>query len=285
MTYRELYLTSKNRLTAAGVDSPADDTMLLLQHVFGINRQQLSLHGENSPAEQDEIKFLRAVAQRENRYPLQYILGEWEFMGLTLSVGEGVLVPREDTGILVESLAARLKSAKSPTGLDLCAGTGAVALGICSMSANTRVTCLELSDEAFPYLQKNIAAHPQFNVFAEKGDVLNTETAKRFPLKSLDFIVSNPPYIKDDELPTLQAEVQKEPSMALSGGKDGLVFYRAITEIWLPLIKVGGFLAVEIGEDQGRAVSAMFTSVGLENVEVLRDWAGLDRCVIGQVSR
>lgn len=283
MKYRELYTEIKNRLAAAEVESPAEDSLALLEHFCGVNRTGLALHGDDTPESQAEQKLLAAAEQRAARTPLQYILGEWEFMGLTLSVGEGVLIPREDTGILIEAAAERLKEKNAPVGLDLCAGTGAVALGLCNILNTAAVTCVELSPLAMPYLQKNIAAHPQFNVKAAYGDVLNADSVKDFA-GEYDFIVSNPPYISADELNTLQAEVQKEPDMALNGGEDGLVFYRAIVRHWLPLIKPGGVLAVEIGEDQGDSVCKIFAKAGLCDIKLLQDWAGLDRCVIGNTA-
>lgn len=279
MTYRQLYTEIKNRLVAAGVEFPAEDSMALLEYFCNINRTGLALHGQASPDTATEQKLLAAAAEREAHRPLQYILGEWEFMGLTLSVGEGVLIPREDTGILIEAAAERLKGVAAPVGLDLCAGTGAVALGLCQLVKNAAVTCVELSNLAMPYLQKNIAAHPSFNVRAVYGDVLSSDSANKLAAE-YDFIVSNPPYISAGELQTLQAEVQQEPKMALDGGEDGLVFYRAIAKHWMPLLKNGGVLAVEIGEDQGRAVCDIFAEHGLQDIQLLQDWAGLDRCVI-----
>lgn len=285
MTYRELYLKARRELAAGGVDSPGQDSLALLGAFFGLDRPGLALHGEEVPPPETEAVFLRAVAERADRRPLQYILGEWDFLGLTLRVGEGVLVPREDTAVLVKALAQKLKNRAAPiTGLDLCAGTGAVGLGLCSLLPGTEVACVELSEQAFPFLQQNLAAYPQYHTSAVKGDVLLPETAGKYAPASLDFIASNPPYIRAEELPGLQAEVQKEPAMALNGGTDGLDFYRAITALWLPLLKPGGVLAVEIGEDQGAEVSRLFSSHGLEHVEILPDLAGLDRCAIGIMS-
>lgn len=281
MTYQELYLKARWDLAAAGVDSPGPDSLALLGHFFGLDRSGLALRGQESPPPDAEAAFLRAAAQRADRRPLQYILGKWDFLGLSLQVGEGVLIPREDTAALVEALAERLKQRPAPIGLDLCAGTGAIGLGLCSLLPETKTACLELSEQAFSYLEKNLAAYPQYHTRAVKGDILLPETAEQFAPASLDFIASNPPYIKAGDLPGLQAEVQKEPALALNGGQDGLTFYRAIAALWLPLLKPGGILAVEIGEDQGGAVSALFSAHGLEHVEVRQDWAGLDRCVIG----
>jgi release factor glutamine methyltransferase len=282
MTYRELYLKAKSVFSARDIDSPGEDSLALVKAFFGLDRSALALRGQECPAPERERDFLKAVEERAARRPLQYILGEWEFMGLSLRVGEGVLVPREDTAVLAETLAERLQGVPEPVGVDLCAGSGAVALGLCALLPHAKLTCLELSEQAFSYLEQNLAAYPQYKICAKVGDVLRKETAESFPPQSLDFIASNPPYIPSKELSILQPEVQREPAMALDGGEDGLVFYRALCALWLPRLKPGGILAVEIGEDQGKAVSALFASHGLTKIELRQDWAGLDRCVAGE---
>ena len=280
MTYRELYLQCRRELAAAGVDSPGNDALALVSHFFGLDRPGLAVRGEETPPPERETDFLRASRERAGRRPLQYILGRWQFLGLELKVGEGVLVPREDTAVLVEALTERLRGVSCPRGLDLCAGTGAVALGLCSLLPGAEVICVELSPRAYPYLEENLAAYPQYSVEAVTGDVLNPETAARFSPGALDFIASNPPYIASGELPSLQAEVQQEPALALDGGRDGLLFYRAIVRLWAPLLKPGGILAVEIGETQAEEVRALFQAHGLEQISVHQDWAGLDRAVL-----
>ncbi len=282
MTYRELYLKAKSVFSARDIDSPGEDSLALVKAFFGLDRSALALRGQECPAPERERDFLKAVEERAARRPLQYILGEWEFMGLSLRVGEGVLVPREDTAVLAETLAERLQGVPEPVGVDLCAGSGAVALGLCTLLPHAKLTCLELSEQAFSYLEQNLAAYPQYKICAKVGDVLRKETAESFPPQSLDFIASNPPYIPSKELSILQPEVQREPAMALDGGEDGLVFYRALCALWLPRLKPGGILAVEIGEDQGKTVSALFASHGLTKIELRQDWAGLDRCVAGE---
>lgn len=282
MTYRELYLSAKHALAAAGVDSPGSDALLLTERFLGLDRTGLALHGTEAPPPQREAAFQKAVTERAARRPLQYILGSWDFLGLSLSVGEGVLCPREDTAVLVEALAEALKETPSPAGLDLCAGTGAVGLGLCSLLPEARVVCIELSGQAFPYLEQNARSYPQYRVRPVMGDILLPETARPFPLGSLDFIASNPPYVRSEELPTLQPEVRNEPALALDGGKDGLLFYRAIAELWAPRLKPGGVLGVEIGDDQAQAVRSLFDASGLEHVEIYKDWAGKDRVVLAR---
>lgn len=280
MTYRELYLLAKQKLAAESADSSSVESAALLLHFFGLDRPALALHGDEFPEESSEKNFLRAVEERAAHRPLQYILGEWEFMGLKLAVGEGVLVPREDTATLVEALSERLKNIPAPRGLDLCAGTGAVALGLSSMLSSPDILCVELSQKAFSFLEKNIAAYPEFSVHALSGDVLSPKAAGRFLPESFDFIASNPPYIATEEIKTLQPEVQREPAMALDGGEDGLLFYRAILELWLPLLKKGGVLGVEIGDTQGKEIERLFSSYKLKNITVHKDMAGLDRAVV-----
>ena len=283
MTFRELYLAARKLLSDNGIEDPRTDSLLLMETFLGKDRAGLTLHGEEAPAPEQEAAFWNAVKERADHRPLQYILGKWEFMGLSLQVGEGVLVPREDTAVPVEALAQRLKGVADPAGLDLCAGTGAAALGLCTLLPETSVTCLEYSRQAFSFLERNLAAYPQYRVQAVFGDILLPETPEKIGQKELDFIFSNPPYIPTSQLVTLQPEVRNEPPMALDGGEDGLTFYRAICSLWLPLLKPGGVLAVEIGEEQGEAVSNLFAEHGLKDIEVKKDWANLDRCVIGSL--
>lgn len=283
MTYRELYIMAKNRLTEAGVDSPGFDAAALVEHFLGLSRPALALQGDETPTPQAEAAFLQGVLQRAERRPLQYILGRWPFMNLELKVGEGVLVPREDTAVLVEALAARLRDTPSPKGLDLCAGTGAASLGLCSLIPEAEAACVELDETAFGYLRENLRRYPGYRLRPVRGDVLAPDPLGQLPGQfsgDLDFIISNPPYIAAGELPTLQPEVQQEPALALDGGEDGLKFYRAIAKNWTGLLRPGGILAVEIGESQAQAVTEIFLQSGMTAPQVYRDLAELDRAVL-----
>lgn len=279
MTHRELYRWARARLAEAGVDTPGFDAAQLAERFLGLDRPALAVRGEEEASSPAEAAFLHAVEERASRRPLQYIMGEWPFLSLTLRVGEGVLVPREDTAVLVEALARQLEGSSAPQGLDLCAGTGAVGLGLCSLLPEARVACVELDPKAMEYLRQNQARYPQYHVTLVQGDVL---AGPQGFAGGLDFIASNPPYIAEAELPGLQPEVRREPELALNGGRDGLAFYRVILERWLPLLGRDGVLAVEIGESQGKAVEEMFRAAGLGRIEILQDLAGLDRTVIGR---
>ncbi len=280
MTLRELYNLARSRFARAEIDSPAFDAAALMELVFGIDRGALLLQGDKPAQTQKEEEFLTLVARREQREPLQYILGTWEFMDMQLCTGPGVLCPREETELLCQTAANALGNAPCH-GLDLCAGTGAVALGLHRLCPNAAVTAVEISEDAAAYCKKNIETYGENAVNLVMGDVLSSTFAEKLVENPLDFILSNPPYIASDELPGLQAEVQQEPALALDGGEDGLVFYRAILTHWAPKLRPGGILAVEIGEDQGEAVAALFRAAGF-SARVEQDFAGLDRVVFGE---
>ena len=227
---------------------------------------------------------LQAAKRRADGYPLQYLLGNWDFLDLTLAVGEGVLIPRPETELLCETVAeaiARFPKRDEPVQLwDLCAGSGCIGLGISSLVSAHRlsVTEVELSDQAFHFLERNIQSHPQFNVRAVKADIL--ADFDRFA-DGVDVIVSNPPYIKTGDLNNLQREVQYEPSMALDGSEDGLQFYRVIAEQWVPKLRDNGFVAVEIGIDQAQAVQELFEAANLHHINCINDYSDIPRIVIG----
>lgn len=219
----------------------------------------------------EEDAVAAAVEQRISGYPLQYILGEWEFFGLPFFVGEGVLIPRPDTEILVEQALALLRDKPGARVLELCAGSGCVSVAI-AKNTDAEVTAVELSSQAFVYLEKNIARN-EAAVKAVKADVLQGMEGR------FDLIVSNPPYIRTEVLQTLSAEVQKEPTMALDGGADGLRFYRAIAEIYKKNLAADGKLLFEIGYDQRESVSAVLQRAGYKNVRCFKDYGGNDRVI------
>lgn len=220
-----------------------------------------------------------ALEQRLSGRPLQYILGQWDFLSLRLKVGEGVLIPRADTELLCETAADRLRRVQNPHVLDLCAGSGCVGIGVASLLPCATVVEVEKSPQAFAFLQENIKRYPQYAVRAVQADILTDFDAVD---GSFDAILSNPPYIASAELDGLMREVQHEPRLALDGGADGLLFYRAILTHWLEKLKKGGFCAVEIGFDQGEQVNRLFGKFGLKNTRILKDYGGNDRVVIGE---
>ena len=279
MNFRNLYNRAKGELRQANIDTYVFDAMCLLEHCFGIKRYDLAVVGTKEVDKDKCEKFFKLVEQRAHGRPLQYIIGEWQFMGLTFKVGEGVLIPRDDTEVLVNEAANRLKGRQNVKVMDLCAGSGAVSISISKLIDDAKVFALELSDDAYKYLLKNVEINSTNGVTPFKGDVFKEFCNDKF--KDLDAIVSNPPYIPSSDIEHLQREVQREPAMALDGGNDGLEFYREIADKWARNLKAGGFVAVEIGIGQSDDVANIFSQFGLSNIEIIKDINLIDRVVVG----
>lgn len=266
-TVRELYLWGKKCLR-----EPLE-AAILCEEYLGADRKRIAIDGGAVPEEKDAADYIKAVEKRRDGCPLQYILGYAYFCGMKLKVRDGVLIPREDTRVLVEE-AVRFIGDSPMTGYDLCAGTGAVALGIASFCPGAGITAAELYPVPMECLIENMKEYGKGRVQAKKLDV-----TKAADITGLDFIVSNPPYISRGELPGLQAEVRLEPGEALDGGLDGLDFYRAIVEGWKKSLRPGGLMAFEIGDTQGEQVAHILESSGFLQVRVIKDFNGLDRVV------
>ena len=274
---RDWLAAATARLTEAGCEDAAFDARCLLEDLGGLPRGQIA---DDTPltAEQEAV-LVTALTQRVEGRPLQYILGEWEFLTLTLKVGEGVLIPRPDTELLCEVAAEQLRGVTAPRVLDLCAGSGCVGLGVASLHPDACVTEVELSDAALGYLKENVLRYPDYAVTLRQANVLTDFDAFDGPY---DAILSNPPYIPTADLATLQKEVQREPQMALDGDADGLKFYRTIAEHWCDKLSPDGFVAVEVGIGQAEDVAALFAAQGLENAGIYPDLAGIPRVVLAR---
>ena len=275
-TVAEVLLQLRQRLAHAGIDSAAFEAAELMCDVLGISRTQLPLKMDEPVASEQAAQLDELAARRLAGEPLQYLLGQWEFFGLPFEVGQGVLIPRPDTELLVELTLERLPETGTLSLLDLCSGSGCVAVALACSREGAAVTAVERSPEAFAYLTRNIARNAAA-VTPVCADLFEWQ-----PHGTFDAIVSNPPYIPTHQLPGLQREVQREPAMALDGGEDGLVFYRAICTRCLPWLRPGGWLLCEIGFDQGAAVRALFEGAGLADVQVHQDLGGNDRVVLGR---
>lgn len=278
MTVIELFNLVKERLEAGECDSPAFDACCLLEDIGGLGRGAVAGCRERVVDAATCRRVLDAAERRVAGEPLQYLLGTWDFLSLTLEVGQGVLIPRPETELLCELTANHVKSLSAPHVLDLCAGSGCVGLGIASLCPSASVVAVEKSPEAFSYLERNIARYPQWHVTPMRGDILTDSLDER---ELFDAIVSNPPYIPAADLSSLQREVQNEPRMALEGGEDGLLFYRAIATRWVPHLRSGGILAVEIGVGQAADVTRLFRDSGLSGVRSVNDYANIPRIIYG----
>lgn len=278
MTVGEAYRKTKDILTEAGFEAPAFEALCLVEKVFGFNRLALITKGEETAATDEKLALLAELTEKRlNHEPLQYLLGKWSFMGIDLLVGEGVLVPRDDTEVVTSLCIDYLSCKESPNVIDLCAGSGAISLAL-EKYANCKVTAVELSDKAFSYLTQNIKLNNSA-VNALNGDIF--ECHKDIADNSLDLIVSNPPYIKTADIASLQKEVQHEPAMALDGGESGLDFYRRIVPLWKSKLKAGGALAFELGEGQYDEVSRILADNGFGGITESIDFGGIQRAIIG----
>ena len=278
MTVGEAYRKTKDILTEAGCEAPAFEALCLTEKVFGFNRLALITKGEETVASEEKLAVLAELTEKRlNHEPLQYLLGKWSFMGIDLLVGEGVLVPRDDTEVVTSLCIDYLSCKESPNVIDLCAGSGAISLAL-EKYANCKVTAVELSDKAFSYLTQNIKLNNSA-VNALNGDIF--ECHKDIADNSLDLIVSNPPYIKTADIASLQKEVQHEPAMALDGGESGLDFYRRIVPLWKSKLKAGGALAFELGEGQYDEVSRILADNGFGGITESIDFGGIQRAIIG----
>lgn len=289
MTNAEVYEYIRKKLQNSGVEDNEFETLCIFEDIMEIDRLQLALNG-SKPADEAKAEKAFALAERRiNGEPLQYLLGEWEFYGLPFKVGEGVLIPRPDTEILVETVLEHFKrkGKLDPEIIDLCSGSGCIAVAVQTNLPQSKVTAVELSSEAFPYLVENIRRN-KADVKIMKGDVLNGELLSNFAdpddfgeYRKLDCIVSNPPYLTEKEMSELQIEVKHEPETALYGGTDGLKFYRVISCLWKEILADGGLLAFEIGFEQGEAVSDILQKSGYKDIKVIKDLGGNDRVVTG----
>lgn len=270
-TAREILKKTEQTLAAAGIEDPEFEAGVLLEDIGGQAPAAVQLCPETELSEERAAAVAKAAKRRSGGYPLQYIIGSWDFYGRRFACGEGVLIPRAETELLCECIIKYFAKRPAPRIVDLCSGTGCIAITLAKEIPGAKVTAVELYDGAMKYLVQNNAAFGGC-VSAVQGDAL-------VPFGEFDCVVSNPPYVAAKEMPTLQREVLAEPETALLGGEDGLDFYRAIAKNWYEHIAPGGFIAFEIGETQGRAVENLLKENGYYGVSVWEDYAGLDRIV------
>ena len=272
---KDVYLSLRSILAGADIETPELEARLLIEDVTGMNRASQIANSNTEINAELEQKLFDMAKKRAEHIPLQYILGKWSFMGFELKVGEGVLIPRDDTEVLAGLCLDYFKSSNGKAALDLCAGSGAISIAL-NRLAGADVTAVELSDKAYKFLLENIKST---DIKPYKGDVF--ECYRDFEAKSFDLIASNPPYIKTDEINTLQAEVGYEPKTALDGGADGLDFYRAIVKHWTPLLKSGGAMAFELGEGQAEFVGRLMADCGYTDIKTAKDLGDAERAIIG----
>ena len=278
MTYRKCYEQGCRTLQAAGIEEAALDARLLLEAVCGTDRNDLLVHGDREVAETEQQAYEQLLAKRAEHIPLQQLTGEQGFMGLTFNVNEHVLIPRQDTEILVEEVLKELHDGMRI--LDMCTGSGCILLSLLHYSNDCEGLGVDLSAEALEVAGRNVlkVLTPEK---AEHVHFLQSDLFEKVEGK-FEIIVSNPPYIASAEVDRLMPEVRDhEPRMALDGTEDGLEFYRRIIAEAGQYLVSSGMLFFEIGYDQGQVVSELMREHGYREVQVVQDYAGLDRVVYG----
>lgn len=278
----ELYSCLKSILGDSEADSPEFSARCIMEQAFGSSFPMIMLDRNKPVPEAEEQACLSMARKRAGGYPLQYILGEWEFFGYRFKVGEGALIPRPDTETLVEQVIEICRSNKleSPKIADLCSGSGCIAVTLKKEIPQAQVYAVELSDKALPYIRVNSELN-HADIHIVQADVLLEKTAEESG--NLDIIVSNPPYLTGQDMKCLQTEVAFEPEMALFGGEDGLDFYRKITAVWRNSLNSGGYIAFEFGMDQHEAVRGILQQYGFKNIQLSRDTSGIIRTVTAQI--
>lgn len=266
--------------------SPCDisESILILCKLLDVDKSYIYTYGDREVSPYVVDKFLGLMEKRFSGYPIQYILGEWEFMGLDFYLEEGVLVPRPDTEILVEYIIGYVKEKYNDVEikiLDLGVGSGAISLSIGNYCRSAQVYGVDISDIAIKVANVNKDRLKLFNVNFYRGDLF--EALEDLKLEGqFQIIASNPPYISKDEIEKLHTTVKDfEPRLALDGGEDGLDFYRKITPLSKEFLIDEGLLIYEIGFDQGKAVKSILINEGFKDIAILKDLQGHDRVVLG----
>ena len=274
MQYAKLYQIGKEQLQKAGITDAELDARLLLEFICHTDRNALYAHGDQEIEDEKMQDFLQLIEKRAVHIPLQHLTGEQNFMGLDFLVNEHVLIPRQDTEILVEEIMRDLHDGIRI--LDMCTGSGCILLSLLQYSNDCVGVGVDVSEDALAVARQNA------DRLAEKQAVFIQSDLFEKVEGSFDLIVSNPPYIRSQEIAGLMPEVREhEPHLALDGKDDGLHFYREIIKGAMPHLKRGGQLFFEIGYDQGEAVQALLAANGYTEIAVVKDYAGLDRVVYG----
>ena len=271
MEYRKLLKQGNEILKEAGIRDADIDAYLLLSHVSGKDRTFMFAHGEEKVPERMEDMYLLMIEKRAAHTPLQYITGEQEFMGIKFYVNRDVLIPRQDTELLVEEMMTVVPDGSDV--LDICTGSGCILLSLMSYKNDIHGVGTDISEAALNVARRNAESLHKSATFAISDMLENVEG-------SFDYIVCNPPYIRTADIALLDAEVRdNEPYGALDGDADGMKYYRILADTAGEHLKAGGEIFMEIGFDQGEAVKELFENAGYSDARVICDYSGNERIV------
>ncbi len=273
MNIEQLLQAGEHVLFQSEITESKIDAWYLMEYCFHLNRVSFWVNKTKLVSQEEEHEYLALIKQRSEHIPLQYITGEQEFMGLSFKVNEHVLIPRQDTECLVEKVLSICKNKKI---LDMCTGSGCIAISLQKLGEAKETCGVDISDEALAVARENA-----------KGNEVNVEWIQSDLFESIsekyDIIVSNPPYIESEEVDKLMPEVRiHEPRIALDGKEDGLFFYQSIIEKAKDYLLEDGWIFFEIGYNQGESVKQLLKKANYNEVEVIKDLSGLDRVVFGK---
>ena len=271
MKIKDAMQTAINKYKVNNIDEASNKIRRIMSFVTGIEKSYLLVHNMDELNTEHEKSFFKYIEELVNGRPIQYILGHQEFMGINFIVNEDVLIPQPDTEILVEETIKIAQKFSNPKILDLCTGSGAIAVSLSKFVPNAKLYASDISQKALETAKMNSRNQKikfiQSNLFENINDIF-------------DIIVTNPPYIKTDEISILSKEVQNEPTLALDGGQDGLVFYRQIIKQANDYLKHNAYLCMEIGEDQKEEVLELIKQeANYVNIKTYKDLSGNDRVI------
>ena len=277
MTYQEANQKGRTILTEHQIEDAAVDAWLLMEFVTGMSRTRFFVDGMSQMKSEEEERYFQLIEKRAGRIPLQHLTGVQEFMGFEFMVNEHVLVPRQDTELLVLEAEKQLRSSSGENleVLDMCTGSGCIAISLKARNPQIQCIAADISEKALEMAKKN-AEKMQSEIVFVHTDMFSNITG------TFDMIVSNPPYIPTKVIESLEEEVRLyDPFSALDGKEDGLYFYRILAKESPHFLKDGGWIYMEIGHDQSASVEALLKEAGFEEIRTEKDLAGLDRVVCG----
>lgn len=262
-------------LTQAGIDEAELDARYILEYITGLNSAQYFIHSEDIIEKNKAEEFFRLIERRSKRIPLSYVIGTRDFFGLTFKVDENVLIPEQETELLVEEV---IKYSEGKSVLDMCTGSGCIAISIALFGKPSKVAASDISEKALEVARENAKSLKAGEISFIQGDMFENVTDK------FDIIVSNPPYIETGEIDELMPEVRDYiPRLALDGDIDGLKFYRIISKEAVKKLNKNGRIFYEIGYNQSRAVASILLENGFTDVKIMKDYSGLDRIVMAKL--
>ena len=270
-----LLVDGAKMLAQAGIEEAELDARYILEYIAGLNSAQYFIHSEDIIEKDKAEEFFRLIERRSKRIPLSYVIGTRDFFGLTFKVDENVLIPEQETELLVEEV---IKHSEGKSVLDMCTGSGCIAISIALFGKPSKVAASDISEKALEVARENAKSLKAGEISFIQADMFENVTDK------FDIIVSNPPYIETGEIDELMPEVRDYiPRLALDGDIDGLKFYRIISKEAVKKLNKNGRIFYEIGYNQSRAVASILLENGFTDVKIMKDYSGLDRIVMAKL--